>query len=119
MENNVTPGVSDPTPTTPAPAAAPTSIIQTIEVDGEKLIAFVNNVLPVLETAVPALAAAGGPVGLGVSAAAALLPLLEQIPIGPTYTVEMQQNILNRVQAITLLDFSGPQWKKSTDTQKA
>lgn len=87
--------------------------IQTIQLDAGEFLQFVNGLLPTLEAAVPAVATVGGPIGLGVSAAAALLPLLSKIPIGQVYTVEIQQDILNRVQALTLLDFSDPAWKRS------
>jgi hypothetical protein len=88
--------------------------VQKIEVDAQQVLNFINGILPLLEASVPAVAAIGGPIGLGVSAAAAILPFLASIPIGTVYTVEIQQDILNRVQAINLLDFSGPQWQKST-----
>jgi len=90
------------------------NIVQQIQIDAGELLTFINSVLPVVEANVPAIAGAAGPIGLGVSAAAALLPLLSKIPIGPVFTAEVQQDILNRVQARALLDFSGPVWQKST-----
>lgn len=88
--------------------------IQTIQLDVGELLTFVNGVLTPLEAVLPQVAAVGGPIGLGVSAAAAILPLLSKIPIGEVYTVEVQQDIFARAQALTLLDFSAAQWKRST-----
>ncbi len=88
--------------------------IQVIQLDVGEVLTFIDGVLTPLEAVLPQVAAVGGPIGLGVSAAAAILPLLSKIPIGQVYTVEVQQDILNRAQALTLLDFSGAQWKRST-----
>lgn len=90
------------------------SVIDTIEIGATEAIDIIDSVLPIVEKAVPIVADAAGPVGLGVSAAAALLPLLQKIPIGPEFTVETQQGYLQRIQAISLLDFSGKAWQPST-----
>lgn len=89
------------------------NVIQTIQIDASEILQFINSMLPTLEAAIPAVAQVGGPIGLGVSAAAGLLPLLSKIPIGEVYTVEVQQDILTRVQALSLLDFSRPEWQRS------
>lgn len=93
------------------------NVVQQIQIDASEILQFINSILPPLEAAIPAVAAAGGPIGLGASLAAGLLPLLSKIPIGPVFTVEVQQDILTRVQAINLLDFSRPEWQKSTQPQ--
>lgn len=88
--------------------------LQTIEVDAQKVLAVIDTLLPFAEKYIPAIAPLGGPVGLGVSLASSLLPLIGLIPVGPVMTAAMQQNYLNRVQALVLLDFSGPRWKVSS-----
>jgi len=90
------------------------NVIQTIEIGATEAIGIIDSILPIAEKALPVLAAAGGPIGMGVSVAAALLPLLQKIPIGPEFTVETQQDYLSRIQAVNLLDFSGPAWQLST-----
>lgn len=92
------------------------NVIQTIEIAATEALGIIDAVLPIVEKAAPFAAAAGGPIGLGVSAAAALLPLLQKIPIGPEFTVEQQQSYLDRIKIQTLLDFSAPAWKLSTAT---
>jgi hypothetical protein len=87
--------------------------IQTIQLDAGEFLQFIDGVLTPLEQAIPAVAQVGGPIGLATSAAAAILPLLSKIPIGEVYTVEQQQSILDRVQALNLLDFSAPGWQRS------
>jgi hypothetical protein len=89
------------------------NVIQTIQLDAGEILQFIDGILPPLEAVLPKVAEVGGPIGLATSAAAAILPLLSKIPIGEVYTVEVQQDYLNRVQALTLLDFSGAQWKRS------
>lgn len=89
-------------------------VIQTIEIGATEALGIIDSVLPIVEKALPVVAASAGPVGLGVSAAAALLPLLQKIPIGPTFTVETQQSYLQRIQAVSLLDFSSAAWQPST-----
>jgi hypothetical protein len=90
------------------------STLQTIQMDVQSILSFIDKILPTVETAVPAIASLGGPIGVGLSAAEGIVSLLGKIPIGPVYTVEVQASYLQRVQALTLLDFSGPQWKPSS-----
>ena len=91
-----------------------TSIIQEITIDAQKVLAIVDTLLPFAEKYIPALATVGGPIGLGVNLASSLLPLIGLIPVGTVITAAQQQDYLNRVQALVLLDFSGPQWQQST-----
>jgi ABC-type antimicrobial peptide transport system permease subunit len=86
--------------------------IQTIQMDAQAALDFIKSALPILEATIPAVGAAAGPIGLGVSAAALLLPLLAQIPIGTVITAEEQQALKHRVQEMALLDFSSPAWQK-------
>jgi hypothetical protein len=92
------------------------SNVQTVAVDANKFLAFVQAILPVLEASIPAVAAAGGPIGLGVSAAAIALPLLIQL----IQQIEAQGVILpadqqTRLDQVTkaLTDFTGQEWKPS------
>jgi hypothetical protein len=81
----------------------------TIQMDAAGALKFIQTMLPILEGAGVAVP---GPVGLGVSAAAALLvPLIGQIPTGTVVSVAEQANIMHRLG--NLLDFSGPQWVPS------
>lgn len=95
------------------------NVIQTIQLDAGEFLAFLDKILPIVEAYVPPIAAAAGPIGWGVSGAAALLPLLSKIPIGPVFTAEVQQSYLDRIQARVLLDFSAPAWQKSQPTPPA
>jgi hypothetical protein len=83
---------------------------QTVEIVAEDALNVINTVLPFVEKAIPVVAAAGGPVGLGVSAAAALIPLLQQIPTGTVITVAQQSALAARIAALPSL-FSGPEWQ--------
>lgn len=85
------------------------SVIQTIEIDASQALQVIQGILPVLEQWVPAVAALGGPIGLGVSAAAALLPLLEKIPSGLISDAD-QAALAARVAALQTTAFSGPEW---------
>lgn len=85
------------------------SALQTIEIDAGKVLAAVQAVLPALEAAIPALAAAGGPITLGVSALAALLPLIEAIPAG-LISVQEQTDLAQRIQTLGTA-FAGPEWQ--------
>jgi hypothetical protein len=87
-----------------------TKTLQTIELDAGAVLNLVKTVLPVLETA----GVVGGPVGLGVSAAAGLLlPLLAQIPTGELMTVGQQAELFHRA-ANLLAGLDGPQWRVSS-----
>jgi hypothetical protein len=83
---------------------------QTVEIVAEDALNVINTVLPFVEKAIPLVAAAGGPIGLGVSAAAALIPLLEQIPTGSVITVSQQSALAARIAALPSL-FSGREWQ--------
>lgn len=86
-----------------------------IAIAAEDAVKLVKNLLPFLEAAIPAVAAAGGPVGLGVSAAAALVPLLEQIPTGELVSVDEQQAQFNTVTSIVDgTAFDSPDWHPAT-----
>ena len=56
--------------------------LQTIQINASMALDVIKTMLPVLEAYVPAIAAMGGPIGLGISAASLLLPLLSKIPSG-------------------------------------
>ncbi len=85
------------------------SAIQSIEIDAQKVLAAVQTVLPALEQAIPVVAAAGGPIALGVSAAAALLPLIEAIPSG-LISAEEQTDLAARINGLGS-QFAGPEWQ--------
>lgn len=92
------------------------NIIQTIEVDATTVLNAINGVLPILEQAGVVSAAATGPIGLGVSAAALvaqnLLPLIEGLLAKGIITVEQQAVLAARIQTITsAAGFVGPQWQ--------
>jgi hypothetical protein len=107
--------MSDPTTPAPTPdpgaATQPTTVLQKVEMTGEEILAFIQTILPYLESSLPAVAAVGGPIGMGISAAGLLLTFLDKIPIGPTFTVDQQQQLRDRVQS-WLLDFSQQPWQK-------
>ena len=86
------------------------SIIQTIEIDASKALEIIQTVLPILEAYIPAIAAMGGPIGLGISAVAALLPLLQKIPSG-LISPDVQQALATRIVNLQTTAFSGPQWQ--------
>ena len=78
------------------------------------VLAAIDQILPFLKQALPVVEAAGGPIGLGLSAAQALLPLIDAIPMGGTVSVEAQQARRDAVEAILNADtFSGPEWQLS------
>jgi hypothetical protein len=91
---------------------------QTVEIVAEDALNVIDTVLPFVEKALPAVAAVGGPIGLGVSAAAALLPLLNQIPTGTVITVAQQSALAARIAALPNM-FSGPEWKPRPATAAA
>lgn len=85
----------------------------TVTIATEDALAIINQVLPFLEQALPAVEAASGPIGLGVSAATALVPLIgaayEAIAAGSS--VADQKALYARVQAIKdASTFAGPEW---------
>jgi hypothetical protein len=85
-----------------------------ITVTASQSLTLIQSVLALVKTFYPAAAALGGPVGLAVSAAAALIPLIKQIPTEKVITVDDQAKLLSEVQSI--LDgtaFTGPEWKPS------
>ena len=87
----------------------------TITMDAQAVLNFIQTLLPILESGGIAIP---GPVGLGVSAAAALLfQLLAQIPTGTIISVTAQAELAHRIT--NLMDFSGPQWKPSGGTPDA
>jgi hypothetical protein len=83
---------------------------QTVEIVAEDALNVINTVLPFVEKAIPVVAAAGGPIGLAVSAAAALIPLLQEIPTGSVITVSQQSALAARIAALPSL-FSGREWQ--------
>lgn len=92
------------------------SVAQTITLDAQKVLTFAEGILPILEQSVPAVAAAGGPIGMGVSAAALAIPLVQeiigQISAQGTIDTTTQQARLDAVnQAFT--DFHGANWQVS------
>lgn len=93
------------------------SLAQTITLDAQKALTFVDGILPILEASVPAIAAAGGPIGMGISAAALAVPLIEdiinQIEAQGVVDVSAQQARLDAVD-LAMTDFHGDNWKVST-----
>lgn len=88
--------------------------LQTIQINASMALDVIKTMLPVLEAYVPAIAAMGGPIGLGISAASLLLPLLSKIPSG-VISVEEQAALENRIMALQTTAFSGPQWQPRPD----
>ena len=82
--------------------------VQTLELDAQAALGVINGVLPIIEAA----GVAGGPAGLAISGAAALIPLLEKIPVGGVLTVDGQAALWNRIQNIIEKGFSAPEWQR-------
>lgn len=89
---------------------------QTITLDAQKALAFVQGILPILEASIPAVGAASNPIGLGISGAAILLPLvadlIAQLEAKGIISPDEQQARLAKVEK-ALTDFSGPEWRPS------
>jgi hypothetical protein len=83
---------------------------QTIQMDAALILGSVKTILPALEAAIPAVAAAGGPIGLGIAAAGGLLTLLGQIEIGGVMTVDEQAALSARITAAMQGGFKKPEW---------
>lgn len=83
--------------------------LQTIEIDAEEALSIVQKTLPVVEAYIPMAASAAGPIGLGVSAAGALLGLLSKIPTGLISDAD-QQSLADRIAALQTTAFKGPEW---------
>jgi len=90
------------------------STLQTIEINAVMALDVIKTILPVLEAYVPAIAAMGGPIGLGISAASLLLPLLAKIPSG-VISIEEQAALEHRIMTLQTIAFSGPQWQPRPD----
>jgi len=87
---------------------------QQVAMGAQSALTFVQTLLPVLEATVPSIGAAAGPIGLGISAAALLIPLISQLHLGGTITSEQQAELLNRIANILSgLAFNGPEWQPS------
>lgn len=87
-----------------------------IALAGEQALAIVNTQLPLLKLILPAVAAAGGPVTLGIAAAAALLPLIRALPVGGLVDAETQQKLMDEVNDIVSgKAFEGPEWQIPPD----
>ena len=86
--------------------------IQNIQVDSAVAINLINNILPILEAYVPAVGANAGTINLGISAAAALLPLLSQIPTSSSVSAAEQAAQYARVYAVLSGKPLGPEWIK-------
>lgn len=86
---------------------------QTISMTAQEGLGLVNTLLPILEVAIPGIA--GGPVGLGVSAALAITPvvirLINRLAASGAIDAATQQAQLERVAGV--LDFTGDTWSKS------
>jgi len=86
------------------------STLQTIEIDASEALQLIQTFLPILEQVGP-LASVAGPVGVGVSAAIALLGLLNKIPSGLISDAD-QAALQARIAALqTTTPFSGPEWQ--------
>lgn len=90
------------------------STAQTIALDGQQALNFVNTMLPIIEQAAPAVGAAAGPIGLGVSAAAAALPLVvdlvNKLSQQGIITPDEQAALDARIEALPD-ELSGPEWQ--------
>lgn len=90
------------------------SLSQTIQIDGRQALAFVNTMLPIIEQAAPSVAASAGPIGLGVAAAAAALPLVvdlvDKLSQSGIITVDEQTALNARIEALPIA-LSAPEWQ--------
>lgn len=88
--------------------------LQSIELTAEQALAIVKTQLPLIETFIPQVGAAAGAITLGVTAAEALIPLLEKIPVGETLSVDEQASLFSRVNGIVDGSaFAGAEWAPS------
>lgn len=87
---------------------------QAIALTAQEGLGLVNTLLPILESAVPALGAAAGPIGLGMSAAISMTPvvirLINRLAASGAIDAATQQAQLERVASV--LDFTADTWAK-------
>jgi hypothetical protein len=92
------------------------SLAQTITLDAEKVLKFIQSVMPVVEGLTGVGASVSNPVSLGMSAASIILPLVSdmiaQLEAQGVIDPATQQARLDAVQK-ALTDFTGPEWKPS------
>lgn len=75
---------------------------------------IINTQLPFLKAVIPALAGNAGLVGMAVSAAQAILAIIESIPTGGVISVEDQAILRDEVKdIISGKAFEGNEWKQS------
>jgi hypothetical protein len=103
------------------------STASTIQIGSQEALALVQNLLPVLEASIPAVGAAAGPIGLGVSGAAVAIPIL--IKLGqdlaekgviddPTQADQITRfnAVADQIAKLQAGDRTGqPEWKPSGD----
>ncbi len=85
-----------------------------IVVDSKAVLNVVNSQLPFLKAVIPALASNAGMVGMAVSAAQALLAIIDSIPTGGVISVADQAVLKQEVEDIVSgKAFEGDEWKPS------
>jgi hypothetical protein len=87
-----------------------------IQLGATEAVGIINTVLPFLKTALPIVRSAGGPIGMGIAALEALVPLIQRIPTNDPVSLAAQAAQLKEIEDITQFGFTGPEWKKSTDS---
>ena len=85
--------------------------VSSITTDSQTILNTVNTLLPTLEALSPAVAQNAQLISLITSSAAALIPLINLIPVGGTITVQAQAAQLTRVYSILAGSPVGPEWK--------
>lgn len=85
---------------------------QTISIGANEALTLLQTLVPILESSIPAVGAASGPIGLGVSAAVLLAPiiirLINRLAAAGTIDAATQQAQLERVASV--LDFTAANW---------
>ncbi len=85
-----------------------------VVVDSKAVLTVINSQLPFLKAVIPALASNAGLVGMAVSAAQALVAIIQAIPTGGTISAEEQAVLKKEVDDIVSgKAFEGDEWKPS------
>jgi uncharacterized protein (UPF0333 family) len=89
------------------------STIQTVQLDSQLVLQAVQAALPAIEALIPAAGQNAQTINLATSAAAALLPLLSNIPTGGIISVQDQARQFARIYSIIAgTPLTGPEWQK-------
>lgn len=88
--------------------------LNNISISATQGLTIVQTTLSALKAFIPAIAAVGGPIGMGISLAASLIPLISKIPTGGEITDETQAKYRQEVDdIISGKAFEGEEWKQS------